>query len=367
MKVQKWLKVTLVSLAVASVVSTRAILAHASSKHGPAPGGLPRMVADLENVVENIAEHSNKQDREITVLQQTETRQQSIIQSLQSTATSQAAMLATLDQEVTSLQSTSDSQGSDITSLKQQVVSLDSTTATQSGQIQQIQQGITQLSANDSNYAQQISSIQSTISRLSQELSSLQSGLGNGSSGSTGTGGFSVTGAVYDANGIPIETPISLYPPSDPGAYYSAWSGPETGTFTLTNVPNGTYNVGVGISSAYHLATSSPSTVTVSGGNVTGLREQLAEPTYTVSGTATENGAPLAYQNVNIQTDTSLDGGYWGTTSADGQFSISGLVPGTYEILIGVDWSKSNPASTALATGTVSVSNGDISNLKIGN
>jgi len=56
-------------------------------------------------------------------------------------------------------------------------------------------------------------------------------------------------------------------------------------------------------------------------------------------------------------------------TGSDGAFDIHGLPNGTYIILIGVDMSKpiSSPNNQALASKTITIQDGRLTNVKVGN
>jgi len=133
--------------------------------------------------------------------------------------------------------------------------------------------------------------------------------------------------------------------------------------------PDGTYSVRFGMSE-YQLA--APVKVTVQSSNISGLDIHLSTPVYDVSGSASSGGQPLSYQSIIIEDSTGTYGGSYFNqtmTGSDGAFDIHGLPNGTYTILIGVDMSKpiSSPDNQALASKTITIQDGRLTDVKVGN
>lgn len=182
-----------------------------------------------------------------------------------------------------------------------------------------------------------------------------------GSSTSPQSGGYSVQGTLVNGDGQPFMTPIHLRG-SNGQTYFPHSIDSSAGSFTFTNIPDGTYTLEFDIQE-FHMA--QPFTVTVNNQDVSSLEVKYPAPTYSVSGTAQLNGSPLVNQSIAVKDSTGTYGGFWGTTNQTGKFTIGALPAGSYTILIGAD--LSNPNSTAKVTATITVANSNITGLTIGN
>ncbi len=140
---------------------------------------------------------------------------------------------------------------------------------------------------------------------------------------------WSVSGTVTDAdnNNAPIVgATVSIASPS-----VTATTDAQ-GNFTLTGVPDGTYDVQA-TATGYNPGTQS---VTVSGADVTGVNISLFQPTatYTLSGTITDSGAGTGIGGATVTLTLPDTTTQTTTTSAGGMYSFTGLAAGTYDLAV---------------------------------
>lgn len=219
-----------------------------------------------------------------------------------------------------------------------------------------------QLSADQQQFVQQQSQIallQQTVTEQSQEIQKLQQEIGQTNTTPTQPSQattYSVEGTMVDANGQPFFSPIYLV--STGGVmYHSGAFDASSGAFSWTDIPSGTYSVRFGMP---EFTIASPLQVVVNGSDVSGLTFKLATPVYNVSGNATANGQPIANQMITLEVSNGTYGGYWGNTDSEGNFTIHGLPNGTYGVVIGA-------SGAPLASGEFTVSNGNLTGMKVGN
>jgi hypothetical protein len=174
------------------------------------------------------------------------------------------------------------------------------------------------------------------------------------SSNPPASAGHTINGTMVDSNNKPFFSGIELI--DENGKHYPRTTGNfNSGQFSFENIPDGTYSVNYN-SSQYII--SSPKQVTVSGTDITGLIIKLAVPTYTISGQALDNsGSPISGQTILLRDPYNLGGG-WQPTGNDGSFTLGGIAPGSYTILIG------NPDSP-IASADITITDHDIQDLRI--
>jgi len=133
------------------------------------------------------------------------------------------------------------------------------------------------------------------------------------------------------------------------------------GTYTISNVVNGTYTIEVS-KSGYRAGTIA--SFTVSGANVSEKNLQLIDnntPVYTVSGTISADipSGPLSGAIVKLKDNATEIGN--ATTAIDGTYTISNVIDGTYTIEV----SKSGYNTGTIASFTVSGANVSGKNLQL--
>ncbi len=97
------------------------------------------------------------------------------------------------------------------------------------------------------------------------------------------------------------------------------------GRYRFTNVPAGTYTLTPTLAEYTFVPVSQQATVGEAVGNATGVNFTGSRRTYSISGTITSAGAPLA--GVKVRVD-----GRSTTTAADGTYSVGGLPAGVYTV-----------------------------------
>jgi len=93
----------------------------------------------------------------------------------------------------------------------------------------------------------------------------------------------------------------------------------------ISGLAAGTYTVTPSLAEYTFAPTSSEQTVNETVGNATDVDFVGTQKTYSISGTVTNAGDPLA--GVEVTADGHAD-----TTAADGTYTIAGLVAGTYTV-----------------------------------
>lgn len=331
------LVLSIASMAIAATIVS-ANTTYAASKPNQ---GIPAQIQKLEDGLKSLLGTVTNHSQEISQLQQTVKSQSADISVLKQANSEQA-------QEIQSLQSS-------MTTQSNSIADLHSTVAAE-------QQSIHALQSNQANQAAQLSQLSSEVNQLQQAVNSLeqQSPNPNPSPPPSPTGPYTISGTLKDSNGTPFFSPLYLVGSNGKSLEEQSTFSSATGQFSFTNVPDGTYTFKFGMPE-YQFT--SPK-VTVDGGNVTGLNLTTNNPVYDISGVALSNGQPLAHQSVIIFDPYGYTGGYFGpgATDANGKWSFHGIPNGTYTIYIGIDFRQnpSNPAATALASGTVTVNNGNV-------
>ncbi|KQX51944.1 MSCRAMM family protein [Paenibacillus sp. Root444D2] len=249
--------------------------------------------------------------------------------------------LGVLEKLLTSLTTTVNNLSNDLSSTKETIVA-------QNNQISSFQQIISSQENEISVLKNQVGTLQSQFQQLQTRVDILEA------NSNPPAIGHSISGVMVDSNNKPFFSGVQLIDGS--GKRYSRSSGDLTnGSFTFTNIPNGTYTIN------YYFPTyviDSPNQVTVSGNDVTGVIIKLAVPTYTISGQVVDNsGLPIRNERVLLK-DPHNVGGYWQPTGNDGSFTLGGIVPGSYTILIG-------NLDSPLATANVTVTDYDINDIRI--
>jgi protocatechuate 3,4-dioxygenase beta subunit len=174
--------------------------------------------------------------------------------------------------------------------------------------------------------------------------------------------GPTISGTVTDSEGNPLAgVTVGAYRDTD------VWTGTATattaadGTYTLKNVPPGSYRLrfgpsaGTGIAEWYDNSPSRAGAMVINvseGGVLTDVDAELAL-TSTISGTVTDHeGNPLAGVTVAAYSPSNI----WvanatAVTAADGTYTVQGLAPGSYRIRFGpptgsglrVEWYDNSP------------------------
>jgi uncharacterized coiled-coil protein SlyX len=235
------------------------------------------------------------------------------------------------------------------TSLKQSSVSDQAEISTLKDTISTQNNLISSLTANISDVKSQVTSLQTQLQQLQSKVEELEA-----RSNPPASVGHTISGTMVDSNNKPFFSGIELI--GENGQHYPRTSGDiNSGQFSFDHIPDGTYSVHY-YYSQYSIA--SPRQVTVSGTDVTGLIIKLAVPTYTISGQALSNsGSPITEQTITLRDPHNL-GGYWQPTGNDGSFTMGGIAPGSYTILIG------NPDSP-IASADITITDHDITDLRI--
>jgi peptidoglycan hydrolase CwlO-like protein len=251
-----------------------------------------------------------------------------------------AQRVGDLEKLLTSLKTIVNKLSNDLTSTKETIVS-------QNNQISSLQQLISSQENDISVLKNQFGTLQTQFQQLQTKVDVLE---GNPK---PPIDGHNVSGVMVDSNNKAFFSGIELIDAT--GKHYHRSSEDLTrGSFSFANIPDGTYSI------SYYFQTyqiDSPKQIAISGNDVTGLIIKLLVPTYTISGLATDNsGLPIGNERVGLRAPNNI-GGYWPPTGNDGTFTLAGIAPGSYMILIG------NP-DAPLATTDVIVSDHDINDIQ---
>ncbi len=158
----------------------------------------------------------------------------------------------------------------------------------------------------------------------------------------TGTGTYKITGTVIisgTSTGLGGVTVKAIGPgPTVVGTATSA----SNGTFTISGIPNGSYEV-TGTLSGYSIDTKSS---TVDCGNVSNVG-LTATPAYSVSGQVLYNGTAVGVPGVSV-----VAGPATATTDSSGNYTLTGLVAGDYTVTPTLTGFTFTPTSSAITIAT---------------
>ena len=204
---------------------------------------------------------------------------------------------------------------------------------------------------------------------------------GGGSAGAGGTGNdntnsHSISGQVT-LNGSPLSG-VTV----SPGTGSSATTD-TTGNYTIVGLVNGSYTV-TATKTGYNI--SSSQTVTINSSNVSGVNftaTAIAVPTYSISGKVTTSGL------YPISGVTVIAGGVSATTDTNGNYTIAGLINGSYAVsaqlfgstsfspspgravtvngsdVSGVNFTANNPTPTYSISGQVTLNGSPLSGVTV--
>lgn len=129
-----------------------------------------------------------------------------------------------------------------------------------------------------------------------------------------------ISGWVKDQSNNPLSGALVV---TNTGGYSATTDG--NGNYTIPNVLPGTYDV-TASKNGYQPITAAAQIVT--GAQTTTVNFNLPLPTGTISGSVLDNlGGPIS--GVTVQTNT---GGYTATTDSNGNYTLSNVTPGTYNV-----------------------------------
>jgi hypothetical protein len=280
--------------------------------------GVPDEIAALKEQVSSLSNSFSEQQKEITDLQNHYT----------SEILKQSETIASQNIEISTLKNT-------VAALEVQLAGLERTSKTHEGTIVGVKSELNDLKAELFNTTEKMSFIseqfgkfkgivESQISQILKDLSQLKNPPAENPSG------YTVAGKMIDVNGQPFRSGFYLRDLNGKG--FGNQNLAEDGSFSLENIPNGTYKINFYFS-GYQVQ--SPTEVVVNGKNITDLVIKLAVPTYNVSGKAlATDGNPLKYTRITL-TQNGNNGGYWPSTSSDGSFNLEGIAPGKYILAFG--------------------------------
>ncbi|MHB1391162.1 MAG: MSCRAMM family protein, partial [Thermoleophilia bacterium] len=176
--------------------------------------------------------------------------------------------------------------------------------------------------------------------------------------------GGAISGTVTNASGQPLQNVSVAVMPTDPGSCF-IWDvvTDAGGNYIVRNVAAGTYRLqfnAAGHPTRYYDGKTSAAfadLVTVTDGVTPGIDVSMTSGG-TITGTVTDSsGQPLQYVSVNASSITT--GGDSATTDANGNFTISGLTTGYYQVFFyvwGHSYSQGYVAVTDGVTTSISAS-----------
>jgi hypothetical protein len=191
----------------------------------------------------------------------------------------------------------------------------------------------------------------------------------------------SISGIVTDSHGTPVGgVTVEGWKPTDIWLPSFSTVTAADGSYTLTNLTAGNYAVrfnpssGSGLLGEFYDNASQRSTatpVTVTTGPVTGISASLTGVAVvpSISGTVTASGSPVADVQVLVYAPGAWLPSYTAVTSPSGTYSVTGLNPGSYQVLFvpptgsGLSSKWYNDAATRLASTTVVVNGGPVTNI----
>jgi peptidoglycan hydrolase CwlO-like protein len=307
--------------------------------------GIPEQIAVLQQEIELlkniVTEQQNQFDNlqtmfqsEVTALHQTVSAQNEEISILKQTVEAQQRGVEELHTNVEELHNKDTEQQNDISEFRTQLLNLGN-----------------QLGRNVNNLTSQMSELSNSLYNEIYNLHSVLSALLNEQESST----YTISGNMVDVNGNPFASGIILIDQNGNRFHYDEIK--PDGSFSFNDISNGTYTIGYFYRN-YNV--SSPANVVVSGSDITGITVVLETPTYSISGQAlTEDGTPISNQIVRLQAPDNIGSYFWPRTSSDGSFSITGIAPGTYQLLIGDN--SNNP----IASKEVTVVDNDVTGVAV--
>lgn len=165
-----------------------------------------------------------------------------------------------------------------------------------------------------------------------------------------GCGSASLTGVTVSINTNPVQTTTT-------GA---------NGSFSFTNVPNGTYTITPSLAGAIFSPVTESVTVNNNNLSATSFTANLA---YTVTGTVAYTGSQTGQIYLAMNPVGTCGGGTTGTSiAAPGPFTVRGVPPGTYSVQAFMDNAGNgiaNASNPVGITGSVNVSTADLSGVSV--